>query len=168
MPKHKFLTAVYTGSFDPITLGHVNIIERASLLVDKLVVGIGINASKNPLFSIEERVAMVQKVTRKLDNVEVLSFAGLAVTFVRECGARVMIRGVRPLQDLENELTMMVANRQLDPEIETIVLMADKEFAHVSSSLIKEIARLAGDEELAHFVPKEVITALRKKIVSKK
>ena len=94
--------------------------------------------------------------------------AGLAVTFVRECGARVMIRGVRPLQDLENELTMMVANRQLDPEIETIVLMADKEFAHVSSSLIKEIARLAGDEELAHFVPKEVITALRKKIVSKK
>lgn len=167
MPKHKFLTAVYTGSFDPITLGHVNIIERASRLVDKLVVGIGINASKNPLFTIEERVALVQRVTRKLDNVEVRSFSGLAVNFVRDCGAKVMIRGVRPLQDLVNELTMMVANRQLDPEIETIVLMADKEFAHVSSTLIKEIARLAGDDELVHFVPKEVITALRKKMGAK-
>jgi len=163
MTKHKTMTAVYTGSFDPITLGHINIIERASRLVDKLVVGIGINASKNPLFTTDERVALVQKSTRKWPNVVVQAFDGLAVNFVRECGSRVMIRGVRPLQDLENELTMMVANRQLDPDIETIVLMADKEFAHVSSSLIKEIARVAGDNELAHFVPKDVIAAMRKK-----
>jgi pantetheine-phosphate adenylyltransferase len=156
-------TAVYTGSFDPITLGHLNIIERASSLVDRLVVGVGINVEKNPLFTLDERVALIKKTTQPWPNVEVKTFSGLAVNFVRDCGARVMIRGVRPLQDLEAELTMMLANRQLDPGIETVVLMADKEFAHVSSSLIKQIAPLASDEELAHFVPLEVVEAIRKK-----
>jgi pantetheine-phosphate adenylyltransferase len=155
--------AVYTGSFDPITLGHLNIIERASTLVDRLVVGIGINAGKNPMFTPDERVELVERTTRQFPNVEVKKFAGLAVNFVRQCGARVMIRGVRPLQDLEAELTMMVANRQLDPGIETVVLMADKEFSHVSSSLIKQIAPLATDDELAHFVPREVVAEVRKK-----
>jgi pantetheine-phosphate adenylyltransferase len=156
--------AVYTGSFDPITLGHLNVIERASSLVDRLIVGIGINAGKDPLFTLEERVDLVLTTTRQFGNVEVREFSGLAVAFVRECGARVMIRGVRPLSDLEAELTMMMANRQLDPGIETVVLMADKEFAHVSSSLIKQIAPLAGDKDLAKFVPTEVIAALRQKI----
>lgn len=156
--------AVYTGSFDPITLGHLNIIERASSLVDKLIVGIGINVGKDPMFSPEERVDLVKRVTRRFDNVEVRMFSGLAVDFVRQCGARVMIRGVRPLTDLEAELTMMLANRQLDPGIETVVLMADKEFAHVSSTLIKQIAPLARDEELAHFVPPEVIAELRRRL----
>jgi pantetheine-phosphate adenylyltransferase len=156
--------AVYTGSFDPVTLGHLNIIERASRLVDRLVVGIGVNTGKNPLFTPEERVELVRQVTSGFTNVEVRTFAGLAVNFVRECGARVMIRGVRPLQDLEAELTMMVANRQLDPGIETVVLMADKEFSHVSSSLIKQIAPLATDDELSHFVPPEVIEAVRRKL----
>ncbi|HEX3655826.1 MAG TPA: pantetheine-phosphate adenylyltransferase [Pirellulales bacterium] len=156
--------AVYTGSFDPVTLGHLNIIERASRLVDRLVVGIGVNTGKNPLFTPEERVELVRQVTSGFANVEVRTFAGLAVNFVRECGARVMIRGVRPLQDLEAELTMMVANRQLDPGIETVVLMADKEFSHVSSSLIKQIAPLATDDELSHFVPPEVIQAVRRKL----
>jgi len=157
-------TAVYTGSFDPITLGHLNVIERASSLVDTLVVGVGINAGKSPLFTPDERVDLVQRTTQRWSNVEVKKFDGLAVNFVRECGARVMIRGVRPLQDLEAELTMMLANRQLDPGIETVVLMADKEFAHVSSSLIKQIAPLASDEELSHFVPHEVIAELRRKM----
>lgn len=156
--------AVYTGSFDPITLGHLNIIERASSLVDKLIVGIGINVGKDPMFSPDERVDLVQRVTRPFDNVEVRKFSGLAVDFVRKCGARVMIRGVRPLTDLEAELTMMLANRQLDPGIETVVLMADKEFAHVSSTLIKQIAPLARDAELAHFVPPEVIAELRRRL----
>lgn len=159
-------TAVYTGSFDPITLGHLNVIERASTLVDRLVVGIGINAGKNPLFTPDERLALVKEVVAPFDNVEVETFAGLAVNFVRACGARVMIRGVRPLQDLEAELTMMVANRQLDPGIETVVLMADKEFSHVSSSLIKQIAPLATDDELSHFVPPQVIAALRRKLAN--
>jgi pantetheine-phosphate adenylyltransferase len=156
--------AVYTGSFDPITLGHLNIIERASSLVDRLIVGIGVNVGKSPLFTPDERVDLVRRATQRFENVEVETFSGLAVNFVRECWARVMIRGVRPLSDLEAELTMMLANRQLDPGIETVVLMADKEFAHVSSTLIKQIAPLAGDDELAHFVPPEVVVALRRKM----
>lgn len=156
--------AVYTGSFDPITLGHLNIIQRASSLVDRLIVGIGVNAGKDPMFTPDERVDLVKRVVQPFDNVEVQKFSGLAVNFVRRCGARVMIRGVRPLTDLEAELTMMLANRQLDAGIETVVLMADKEFAHVSSTLIKQIAPLARDEELAHFVPPEVIAELRRRL----
>jgi pantetheine-phosphate adenylyltransferase len=159
--------AVYTGSFDPITLGHLNVIERASRLVDRLIVGIGINAGKDPLFTLEEREALVRRVIAHIPNVEVQEFSGLAVHFVRKCGARVMIRGVRPLTDLETEITMMMANRQLDPKIETVVLLADAEFAHVSSSLIKQIAPLADDEELGRFVPPEVISALRQKMAGR-
>ena len=168
MSEQNSRVAVYTGSFDPITLGHLNVIERASTLVDRLVVGIGINAGKDPLFTPDERLELVSKTTARFGNVDVKKFSGLAVNFVRECGARVMIRGVRPLQDLEAELTMMLANRQLDAGIETVVLMADKEFSHVSSSLIKQIAPLAGDEELAHFVPPEVVVAMRKKLAEAK
>lgn len=155
--------AVYTGSFDPITLGHLNVIERSSALVDTLIVGIGINTAKSPMFTAEERVSLMRRTTRRFTNVEVRTFSGLAVNFVRECRARVMIRGVRPLTDIAAEFTMAMANRQLDPGIETVFLMSDEEFSHVSSSLIKQIAALAGDEELARFVPWEVIEELRKK-----
>ena len=158
--------AVYTGSFDPITLGHLNVIERSSRLVDKLIVGVGINLEKQPLFTPDERVDLVRRTTERLGNVEVQQFAGLAVRFVRDCGARVMIRGVRPLTDIEAEMTMMMANRQLDPGIESVFLMADKEFAHVSSSLIKQIAPMAGDDELRKFLPPEVVAELRKKIAA--
>ncbi|MGE0610371.1 MAG: pantetheine-phosphate adenylyltransferase [Pirellulales bacterium] len=156
--------AVYTGSFDPITLGHLNVIQRGSRLVDKLIVGIGINVEKQAMFTPAERVEHVRHATARFGNVEVRQFSGLAVKFVRECGARVMIRGVRPLTDIEAEISMMMANRQLDPGIETVFLMADQDFLHVSSSLIKQIAPLANDEELAPFVPPEVIAALRKKL----
>ena len=156
--------AIYTGSFDPLTLGHLNVIERSSRLVDRLIVGIGINLDKSPLFTIDERVELVSRVTAKYNNVEVRKFSGLAVHFVRECGARVMIRGVRPLTDIAAEFTMTIANRQLDPGIETVFLMADGEYAHVSSSLFKQIAPLAGDAELARFVPQEVIDAVRRKM----
>jgi len=156
--------AVYTGSFDPITLGHVNVIERASDLVDRLFVGVGINVGKQPMFTPDERVDLVRRSVKHLTNVEVCKFDGLAVQFVRKCGARVMVRGVRPLQDIEAEFTMMLANRQLDPGIETVILMADKELAHVSSTLIKQIAPLADDEHLAHFVPQVVIEGLRAKM----
>ena len=156
--------AVYTGSFDPITLGHLNVIERGSRLVDRLVVGVGVNIEKPSLFTTGERVELVQRVTEHLANVEVREFQGLAVTFVRDCGAQVIIRGVRSLTDMEDEFTMTLANRQLDPGIETVFLMADVEFSHVSSSLIKQIAPLAGDEELARFVPRVVIPGLRRKM----
>jgi pantetheine-phosphate adenylyltransferase len=164
MPTAKPRVAVYTGSFDPITLGHLNVIERAADLVDKLYVGVGINIGKEPMFTIDERVDLVRRTIKHLSNVEVRKFDGLAVQFVRDCGARVMVRGVRPLQDIEAEFTMMLANRQLDPGIETVLLMADKELAHVSSTLIKQIAPLADDDELSHFVPKTVIVELRAKM----
>ncbi len=167
MSPSDFRVAVYTGSFDPITLGHLNVIQRGSRLVDRLIVGVGINPTKEPMFSPEERVALVRDVTADLANVEVTSFSGLAVEFVRRCGARVMLRGVRPLTDLEAEITMMLANRQLDPGLETIFLMADTEYAHVSSSLIKQIAPLAGDAELARFVPMQVVRALRAKMAAR-
>jgi|SRR6185295_11058872 len=155
--------AVYTGSFDPITLGHLNVIERSSRLVDRLIVGVGINIEKQVLFTPEERVDLVRQSTRHLGNVEVDSFTGLAVNFVRRKGARVMLRGVRSLGDTESEFTMTLANRKLDPGIETVFLMADDQYSHISSSLIKQIASLAGDEELARFVPPEVVAAIRKK-----
>lgn len=156
--------AVYTGSFDPITLGHLNVIDRASRLVDTLIVGVGINVEKTPLFSPEERVELIRKATHHLNNVQVKTFSGLAVNFVQQCGARVMVRGVRPLTDIAGEFTMMMANRQLDPDIETVFLMADEEFAHVSSTLIKQITPLSNDEMLSRFVPVEVIPALREKM----
>ncbi len=155
---------IYTGSFDPITLGHVSVIQRSSLLFDRLIVGIGINVEKVAMFTHQERVELVQQATADLDNVEVRTFDGLAVRFVRECGARVMIRGVRPLTDIAAEFTMMMANRQLDPEIETVFLMADEEFTHVSSTLIKQVAPLSTDEMLARFVPTAIIPALREKL----
>jgi pantetheine-phosphate adenylyltransferase len=156
--------AVYTGSFDPITLGHLSVIERSCRLVDTLIIGVGINVEKSSMFSQEERVDMVERATSHCDNVKVRTFAGLAVTFVRECGAHVMIRGVRPLTDIAGEFTMMMANRQLDPGIETVFLMADEEFTHVSSSLIKQILPLSSDEKLARFVPESVIPTLRAKV----
>jgi pantetheine-phosphate adenylyltransferase len=158
--------AVYTGSFDPITLGHSNVIERSSRLVDELIVGVGTNIDKQALFSAEERVELVERVTRPLGNVTVRQFAGLAVQFVRECDARVIIRGVRSLSDMDTEFTMTLANRKLDPGIETVFLMADEEFSHVSSSLIKQITPLADDEELARFVPRSIIPDLRAKLKS--
>src|SRR3954454_19935651 len=158
--------AVYTGSFDPITLGHLNVIERSSRLVDELIVGIGTNIEKQPLFTVEERVEQVERITKSLGNVSVRQFAGLAVQFVRECQARVIIRGVRSLSDMDSEFTMTLANRKLDPSIETVFLMADEEVLHASSSLIKQITTLASDEELARFVPRQIIADLREKIQS--
>ncbi len=156
--------AVYTGSFDPITLGHLNVIERSSQLVDELIVGVGINPDKQSLFTADERVELIERVTKNVGNVVVRKFTGLAVRFVRDSGARVIIRGVRSLSDMETEFTMTLANRKLDAEIETVFLMADDEFSHVSSSLIKQITPLAGDEEIARFVPAGIVEDLRAKL----
>jgi len=156
--------AVYTGTFDPITLGHLDVIERASRLVDRLIVGIGINVDKSPLFDLEERVELVRQATSHIPHVEVRTFSGLAVTFVRECGSRVMIRGVRPLTDIAAEFSMQMANRHLDPGLETVFLVADERFAHVSSSLLKQIAPLATDEMLRQFIPPPIVEPLRRKI----
>lgn len=158
-------TAVYTGSFDPVTLGHLHIIQRASNLFDDLVIGIGFNADKRALFDPDERVALVQSVTGDLSNVRVEVFEGLAVDFVRSLDACIMVRGIRPLTDIAGEFTMMMANHQLDPGVETVFLMADERFAHVSSSLLKQIASLSDDDDqLAKFVPRQIIPKLREKL----
>jgi pantetheine-phosphate adenylyltransferase len=156
--------AVYPGSFDPITLGHQDVMERASRLFDRLIVGVGVNIEKRAMFCPEERTELIRQAIAHLPNVEIRTFTGLAVRFVKECGARVMVRGVRPITDIPAELTMMMANRRLAPEIETLFMLADGELAHVSSSIIKEIAPLADDEELARFLPRSAIQAVRAKV----
>jgi pantetheine-phosphate adenylyltransferase len=153
--------AVYPGSFDPITLGHLNVMDRASKLFDRLIVGIGVNIEKQTMFSPEERLVLIREATVHLKNVEIRMFSGLTVTFVRQCGAQIMVRGVRPITDIAAELTMMMANRRLAPDIETLFMIADGELAHVSSSLIKQIASVADDEELSRFLPPTVVRAVR-------
>jgi len=159
--------AVYPGSFDPITLGHLNVIERVSRLFDRLIVGIGINIEKQAMFEPEERAELIRGATPHLNNIEIRTFSRLAVEFVQKCGAQIMVRGVRPLTDIQAELTMMMANRRLAPEVETLFMIADGELAHVSSSLIKQIAPLAGEKELARFLPRNVVHALRAKLSGK-
>ena len=158
---HSPRIAVYPGSFDPITLGHLNVMDRASKLFDRLIVGIGVNVEKQTMFSAEERLTLIREATGHLQNVEIRTFSGLAVTFVKQCGARIMVRGVRPITDIAAELTMMMANRRLAPDVETLFMIADGELAHVSSSLIKQIASVADDSELSRFLPPNVVRALR-------
>lgn len=159
-------TAVYTGSFDPITLGHLDVIERAARIFDCIVVGVGINPDKQPLFSLEERVALVQASVARLPNVRVELFSGLSVAFVRAQNAKVLLRGVRSLTDIEAEFTMTLANRRLDPGVETVFLMADAAYSHISSSLLKQITPLADDDALLRFVPPQVVQALRRKFAA--
>jgi pantetheine-phosphate adenylyltransferase len=146
--------AVYTGTFDPVHLGHLDIISRGSQLYEKLVVGVGINPDKAPLFDIEERVRLLKAVTDRFGNVEIRAFTGLAVQFVRSLGAAIMLRGLRTTSDMENEFAMSLMNLNLDSGIETVFLMASEEFSHVSSSLLRQIAALGGD--LSKFLPEPV------------
>ncbi|HEV3263173.1 MAG TPA: pantetheine-phosphate adenylyltransferase [Gemmataceae bacterium] len=158
-PVHEARSAVYTGVFDPVHLGHLDVIWRGSRLYDRLVVGVGINPDKAHFFTLEERVELVRRVVAAYANVEVLPFTGLAVRFVREVGARIMLRGLRTLSDMENEFTMSLTNLALDAEIETVFLMAKEEYSHISSTLIKQIATFNG--ELNKFVPPEIKKALQ-------
>jgi len=157
-------TAVYTGSFDPITLGHLDVIQRAARIFSSVIVGVGINPDKHPLFTLDERVELVRASVAHLPEVRVEQFDGLAVSFVRRHAARVLLRGMRSLTDIEAEFTMSLANRKLDPDVETVFLMADAQFSHISSSLLKQITPLADDTSLAQFVPLPVVAALRGKL----
>jgi len=164
VPHSAVRTAVYTGSFDPITLGHLDVIDRASRIFESIVVGVGINPDKQPMFSLEERVALVRESVAHLANVQVELFSGLSVAFVKARGARVLLRGVRSLTDIEAEFTMTLANRKLDASVETVFLMADAQYSHISSSLLKQITPLADDAALLQFVPRPVVQALRSKL----
>jgi pantetheine-phosphate adenylyltransferase len=150
--------AVYTGVFDPVHLGHLDIITRGSRIFDRLVVGVGDNPEKSPWFTRDERVALVQRVVSRFPNVEVRTFEGLAVQFVRKVGARVILRGLRTTSDMESEFSMSLTNRTLDPEIETVFLMANDACSHLSGTLLRQIATFGG--ELDKFVPPEVKSAL--------
>jgi pantetheine-phosphate adenylyltransferase len=158
--------AVYTGVFDPIHLGHLDVIRRGSRVFDRLVVGVGINPDKPSFFSLEERVDLVELVVKPYANVEVRPFTGLAVRFVREAGARVMLRGLRTLSDMEYEFSMSLSNLALDSDIDTVFLMASEIYSHVSSTLIRQIASFDGD--VGKFVPPEIKTALLARVKERK
>jgi len=168
MPDLSARRAVYTGVFDPIHLGHLDIIQRASRVWDELIVAVGINPEKASFFTLEERVKLITRIVAPYKNVTVKPFTELAVHFVRNEKARVMVRGLRTLSDMEYEFTMSLTNLNLDPGIETVFLMAKEEFSHVSSSLLRQIATLGGD--LTKFLPPEVRTELaqRAKELSKR
>ncbi len=152
--------AVYTGTFDPPTLGHLDIIRRALKIADRLVIGVSTNSSKSPLFSLEQRVALLQREVAAVgENVEVREFGGLAVAFARSVGAKIVVRGLRSGTDLDYESPMAAMNAVMAPEIETIFLVATPAFAHIASSLVKDVARGGGVVE--HFVPAAVAEEIR-------
>jgi pantetheine-phosphate adenylyltransferase len=146
--------AVYPGVFDPVHFGHLDVIKRGRRLVDRLIVGVGDNPEKAPLFSQEERVELLKRAVKAYPNVEVLPFTGLIVRFVREQGAHVMLRGIRTTSDMEYEFTMSIMNAMMDPDIETIFLMAHQQLSHVSGTLLRQIASLGGN--LEPFVPPDI------------
>jgi pantetheine-phosphate adenylyltransferase len=156
---------LYPGTFDPMTNGHLDIIGRAVKLVDKLVIGVAINNSKGPLFSLEERVEITRRETEHLKSraeIEVVPFEGLLMHFAREVGAGIIIRGLRAVADFEYEFQMTAMNQQLDRDIETVFLMADPRHQAVASRLVKEIAKLGGD--ISSFVPKGIEAQLMDKV----
>jgi pantetheine-phosphate adenylyltransferase len=148
------LTAVYPGSFDPITNGHLDLIGRASKLADRLVVGVLLNANKNPTFSVEERVELTLNAVKHFGNVEVHHFEGLLVEFAERENATIIVRGIRAISDYEFELQMALMNRRLKPNLETVFLMAGEQYSFISSRIIKEVARLGGD--IGGMVPPQV------------
>ena len=158
--------AVYPGSFDPVTLGHLDIICRSAKLVDELVVGFLQNNKKNPLFSIEERVKILKEVTKDIDNVRVESFSGLSIDFVKKCEAQFIVRGLRAITDFEYELQMAQTNRILSPGVDTIFLTTNLEYAYLSSSTVKEVAYYGGD--ISKFVPAEVVAVIQQKMSENK
>ncbi|MCA8993106.1 MAG: pantetheine-phosphate adenylyltransferase [Planctomycetaceae bacterium] len=159
--------AVYAGSFDPVTLGHEDMVRRGAQLFDRLIVGIGINPEKQPLFTAHERQELMQRIFADLPNVSIECFTGLTVEFTQQCKAAIMLRGVRTVSDIEAEFTMALANRTLAPELETVFLMATDRYSHISSSLIKQVAQMGSSDirdHLKQFVPEEVIEPLMAKV----
>ena len=154
--------AIYPGSFDPITNGHLDIVRRAAKIFDRVIVAVAINVEKNPLFSVGERVRLVTNAVRGLRNVAVDEFDGLLVEYARRKRASVVVRGLRALSDFEHEFQLALMNRKLDPHLETIFLMTKDEFMFISSRQVKEICQLGAD--VSDFVPRGVERAMRRKL----
>lgn len=147
--------AVYPGSFDPLTLGHLDIIRRSAGIVDELVVSVLHNSAKNSLFSIDERVSMIKEVTQDIPNIKVSTFDGLLVDYVKKIDASLIVRGLRAVTDFEYELQLAQTNHILNPEVETIFLTTNLQYSYLSSTIVKEIASYGGD--ISQFVPTEFI-----------
>ncbi len=165
MPSHNPLVAVYPGSFDPITNGHLDLIQRCAPLVDKLVVSVLRNAHKHPLFTLEERVAMLRSVASPFTNVEVDCFDGLLVDYARQKQAKLLLRGIRAISDYEYELQMALMNRRLAPEIETMFMMAGEAYSFISSKLVKEVIGLGGN--ISGLVPPSVEEKLKQRFLGR-
>lgn len=154
--------AIYPGSFDPITLGHLNIIERAANIFDRLIVCVGYNSKKNPMFTAEERVQLIRQVTRKMDNVEVEASDELLAQYAQRKGACVIVKGLRAVSDFESEFAMSLINKKLNPDLDTMFLTAEEKFMYLSSSAVKELGYY--DVELSDFLPVEVIDEFKARL----
>lgn len=153
---------IYPGTFDPITYGHLDVISRASKVVDELVIGVLNNYSKNPLFTRQERVAMIESLVKDNPSIRVESYEGLLIDFARECKANFVIRGIRAITDFEYELQMSQTNRIINPEIDTIFFTTSLEYAYLSSSTVREVANFGGD--ISQFVPESIEKKVKEKI----
>lgn len=156
------ITAVYPGSFDPATYGHLDVIRRASVSFDRVIVGVLNNSAKTPLFSVEERVKILTKATKDIPNVEVKAFEGLSVNFARENNAQVIVRGLRAVTDFEYELQMAQTNRVIAPDIDTIFLTTNLKYSYLSSSIVKEIASYDGD--ISAFLHPDIAVQVKQKL----
>ena len=156
------IRAIYPGSFDPVTLGHLDIIRRASQKVDELIVGVLNNGGKPPLFSIDERVSMLKEVTGGLSNVKILSFSGLLVDFARQTEATIVVRGLRAISDFEYELQMAQTNHKLNPQVDTMFLATSLQYSYLSSTIVKEVASFDGD--ISEFVPGTLVERVKEKV----
>ena len=156
------LRAIYPGSFDPVTFGHIDIIERASRISDELIVGVLQNKAKTPLFSVEERVIMLREVTKHLKNVNIVPFEGLLIEFAKTMDAKAIVRGLRAITDFEYELQMSQTNRKLNSDVETLFLTTSLDYSYLSSTTVKEVASFGGD--ITQFVPEFVAEKVTEKI----
>ncbi|MBE0438813.1 MAG: pantetheine-phosphate adenylyltransferase [Gammaproteobacteria bacterium] len=156
-------TVIYPGTFDPITNGHIDLVDRASKLFDRVIVAVAVNPSKQPVFNLDERVALVQQTLAEIPNVEACGFEGLLINFAKQKQATVIVRGLRAVSDFEHEFQLAGMNRKMEPDVETLFLTPAEQFSYISSSLVREIARLGGD--VSEFVAPCVLAALTRKLL---
>lgn len=158
--------AVYPGSFDPVTNGHLDVIKRSAAVFDKVIVGVLDNAAKKPLFTVQEREEMLKRVVSGIKNVEVHSFSGLLVDFMKQFDSAVIIKGLRTISDFEYEFQMALLNKTLSPNVETFFMMTDSRYSYISSSMVKEVARWGGS--IDEFVPCDIIEEIERKMSEKR